>query len=639
MKSKKIDLVISGLRYDNQTNIAEGILEAAAKDGCQLFIFTCDSWGYTSAHYNTGETNIFSLVTQVCHDGVIIDGDTLQNPYLVSRLAEDLTRSRIPTVSLNNRRRGLLFAGMDNAAGMAEVVDHLIRKHKCCRLAFITGPEGNEDSRERLEAFRHTLMENAVTLDPDLVYTGDYHPGSGEQAVDHWMSLGRESFPDAIVCANDEMAIGVCSRLKALGISVPGEVCVTGVDNTFSGRVQKPSLTTVERPEKELGAFAYRKLRSQITTGAETGDEYLPSRAIFRESCGCPEDNSHLLRKDAEAAAGERFVRAKMETTTMVEIIKSSAADFSGVDQYRSLYSYIIRYVEMLGLKDFCLCLMPDICTENESFSEDEAYREPGYHTETMRVPVAIRKGIIVPCGDISARDLLPSCFLEEAEGSYYVIMPLHFQDTCFGYAAMGNTPEVIRSEFLHLFILNICNALENIRKQTQLYGIVKKLDRLWIYDTMTGVMNRAGFFRHADELIRKASENGEKLGVMFADLDGLKGVNDRFGHNAGDDFIKASARLLKTFEDPETILMRYGGDEFVLMRRGMDEEKAEELKRQILERTEAVNASGNHAFRVSMSLGYVIAGPDEAFEIEAAIKAADDHMYLDKAGKRTGGR
>ena len=110
----------------------------------------------------------------------------------------------------------------------------------------------------------------------------------GARVASHLLAEGIR-LPRAIVCANDQTALGVMHALLQHGIDVPGEVAVTGFDDIPVARHLRPQLTTVRQPIAELGAMAFDLLRSMIAS-REPGqhDIVLPTRLMRRESCGCP---------------------------------------------------------------------------------------------------------------------------------------------------------------------------------------------------------------------------------------------------------------------------------------------------------------------------------------------------------------
>ena len=87
--------------------------------------------------------------------------------------------------------------------------------------------------------------------------------------------------------------------------------------------------------------------------------------------------------------------------------------------------------------------------------------------------------------------------------------------------------------------------------------AMVERLNRMWVYDTLTGIFNRAGFFKFSSAIVKEAQERGKPLFVLFLDLDGLKKVNDQYGHDEGDAYIKAMANVLNQVRKHGELLMR----------------------------------------------------------------------------------
>jgi len=101
--------------------------------------------------------------------------------------------------------------------------------------------------------------------------------------------MPRENLPDAIVSANDQMAIGVLKALARAGVRVPEEVAVVGFDDIFPGSLCDPPLTTVHQPMRTLGERACARLLERITSpGLSPTVELLATELVLRSSCGCP---------------------------------------------------------------------------------------------------------------------------------------------------------------------------------------------------------------------------------------------------------------------------------------------------------------------------------------------------------------
>jgi LacI family transcriptional regulator len=174
----------------------------------------------------------------------------------------------------------------DNAAGIGALAGHLIETHGHRDLCFVAGPADSPDARERLTAFRRAAAARAGCR-VGRVLAGDFSEASGAAAARNL--LARGPLPDAIACANDQMAIGVLAELRRAEVRVPEDVAVTGFDDIYASRILSPALTTVSQPLRELGRRAARRLRARIEDRRLAPQaEILPTRLIIRASCGCP---------------------------------------------------------------------------------------------------------------------------------------------------------------------------------------------------------------------------------------------------------------------------------------------------------------------------------------------------------------
>ncbi|HEY0719493.1 MAG TPA: LacI family DNA-binding transcriptional regulator [Streptosporangiaceae bacterium] len=175
---------------------------------------------------------------------------------------------------------------VDNPAGMRALATHLTTVHGYRRLGFVGGPRDAPDAMERLAAFA-TAVRGVPGGTVDVVPGGDFSEASGRTAAR--VLLGREAIPEAVACANDQMAIGVMRELQRSGLDVPGDVAVAGFDNIYPGRVVEPALTTVGQPVRELGVRAAARLMGRIEGSTEPPHaETLPTELVIRRSCGCP---------------------------------------------------------------------------------------------------------------------------------------------------------------------------------------------------------------------------------------------------------------------------------------------------------------------------------------------------------------
>ncbi|MDH5395128.1 MAG: GGDEF domain-containing protein [Gammaproteobacteria bacterium] len=161
-----------------------------------------------------------------------------------------------------------------------------------------------------------------------------------------------------------------------------------------------------------------------------------------------------------------------------------------------------------------------------------------------------------------------------------------------------------------------------------------KELENLSMQDMLTGLYNQRAFFENLRREISTAERYKESLVLCYFDLNGFKAINDKKGHQAGDDLLTLVGKIVKASLRDADIGCRYGGDEFALILPRSSVESAETLTKRLIENFEAENMLG-----VSFSMGIAATGPDDFVSHEVLLKTADTEMYKakEKAKKRRG--
>jgi LacI family transcriptional regulator len=257
-------------RYVDQ--VIRGAERAATSVGLAVLI--------AATHCVLGRELAFSVAGKT--DGLVVMARSLSEQDIAA-----LSRS-VPVVVLANRyiSDGPDFVGADNRGGCRKITTHLIDIHGYTDLAFVAGPPDSPDSGERFAGFCEALHQANLPVPGEPAATGGFTEAGGRQAVATLLSEGRS--PRAIVCGNDEMAIGALAALRAKRLRVPADVAVTGFDNIATTRHVRPALTTVRQPMRELGERAVGMLLARIADPAAPRlSAVLPTEAVIRRSCGC----------------------------------------------------------------------------------------------------------------------------------------------------------------------------------------------------------------------------------------------------------------------------------------------------------------------------------------------------------------
>ncbi len=214
-------------------------------------------------------------------DGLILH-DRMLSAVGIARLAD-----MVPVVTLaGSPTSASMNVRCDNESGIRELVRHLVTKHGYRSLGYVSGRADSPDNRTRSRAFETEAAAAGADCDTGPSWQGNYSAAGGASVIESLLNA-KKKLPRAILCANDQTALGVIHALAQRGIRVPQDVAITGFDDVPVARHLHPPLTTVRQPMEELGAKAFEILYARISEAGGKPDTVLPVELVVRESCGC----------------------------------------------------------------------------------------------------------------------------------------------------------------------------------------------------------------------------------------------------------------------------------------------------------------------------------------------------------------
>jgi PAS domain S-box-containing protein len=281
------------------TILWHGVMDATQEEDANLICFPGGDLNAARYLFEAQANAIYDLASAENVDGLVISGSALSSFVGLEGLSAFCDRYRpLPMATISAALEGIPSVLVDNYQGVRDVMAHLIEVHGCRQVAFIPGPADNAEAQERYRAYGDALRKYGRPFDPDLVAPpGDWNPLSGRDAV-HILLDQRQAKFDALVAANDGMAIGALEALQARGIVVPEDVIVTGFNDSEEVRFAMPPCTTVRQPSHDQVKQATKMVLAQLRGDMVPMRETLPTRLVVRQSCGC------LDPKVAQAAAG-----------------------------------------------------------------------------------------------------------------------------------------------------------------------------------------------------------------------------------------------------------------------------------------------------------------------------------------------
>ncbi len=627
---RNIAVIVAGIDEEYQNSIIEGIIDCAKVYHANISCFASFSGVIASSRYDIGEYNIYELINLKKFDAVILMTNTISNPEEKEKIIRKVKKSGLPTVVLDGEEDPDFYhVRINNKKAMREMIQHVIEVHHAKQICCVAGPQANPEARERYQAFCDVMQENHLEIGENQVYFGDFRAVDGKKAIETFMAAGMP-VPDAIVCANDAMALAVVAELEKHDYSVPDDIIVTGFDNTYNARHYCPSLTTVSRPLNDAGYRACEMLL-HVLMGEETEHcKILDAEPVFTESCGCCTDISRNIRQYKKST-----FQLIDDCRNDISLLNRMTTELAESETIAENFEVISHFINEIDCEKYCICL----CSEWEGVYHDvlgqkeEAYQIYGY-TRNMSAPLIWDKGEIRSVANFHSEDMFPE--QPKTGGNISYFLPLHFRERCLGYYVITNGDFPIKSMLCHSLMLNISNSIENIRKLIHLGNVIHELDVLYTTDPMCGIANRNGFIRMADKIMKDAKKTKTSVLISFIDMDGLKMINDNYGHKEGDFALQRLAIAIQDCCNEDKICARFGGDEFIIFGGNAHEADVEPMEGMLIKRISDINHVISKPYIIDASIGMMVTKVSEEDTLFGLISEADSLMYEQKKRKKT---
>ena len=634
MERKKIAVFISALYEDMVSETVAGLLKAAEEENVKIILFTSFADNHTSRtydryqDYDTGDFVVYLLPDMKEYDG-LISFDT----YMTGSFIEPIDRLKkavhCPVVTLGTVKEGTVSIINDQERSFSEVIEHLIDFHGCKDIIHIAGPVERSFCMERIDIYKKVMAEHDLPCGEDRFYYGTLRPECGEDIVPQiladYAAKGKKKLPDAIVCVNDYTAIGVIQALENLGFRVPDDVIVTGYDDILRAQFNEPSITTSAQPFFRVGQTGMEELM-KILHGKEVKPvTAVPGVLCRRQSCGCERMNVYkkdMVRDDYI----QRVTNLESLTLSNTNLVLGGAVGETAEEIYQEIEDGCLRET---GFKDAVLCLI-DGWEQRKLIQHRYTLKE-----ETFNVVCGFWNGKPVKRQRMRTGQLLPDEMMDDDKP--YYIFPVHHMQYFLGYFIVN--PELKGMEQLHIksWLVSISTVLVNWFFRNQLKDTVDELEVLYQTDMLTGLYNRRGYYRFFESYYEECRSAGTELAVFLIDMNGMKKINDRYGHAEGDFCLCTIAEAMQKSATQEEICIRTGGDEFVVLAKHYDQQKEQQFMRSVRNHIDQALRRAGKSYRFSISIGCCRSVPNPAdttsiqSEAEQYLRNADQTMYEEK--------
>ncbi|MBR3280055.1 MAG: EAL domain-containing protein [Lachnospiraceae bacterium] len=551
---KRIAILVAQADEYYQAQFIEGFIGRAFEHNSDVLVFGSYLKYQNNMGREVGETSIFSLVPYEQFDAIAVMADTLQSPGLSESLEEIIhQRCKCPVVFIDKESKYFPSVFPNHYGAVKQLINHLIEDHGYTDIAYLTGKAWHHYSKQRLQAFMDSMSEHGLTVGRDRVFYGDFWYTSGENLGERLVRKGGK-LPQAIACANDCMAIGLCKALEAGGIRVPGDIAVAGYDSTEEGRYSPKPVTSLKIPARSMGAYALDEL-FDLMEGRETAPFEDYGEFFCGRTCGCSEDKVQYetkLRKEWDTDTSHNSVFSSFNHLDEDMIIQN---DFDGL--MKTTFSYVFQ---IRDFESFSLCLNDNWqmkakslsgSIEDSRISPERLSDRDKFYTRKMMHVIACRSEELgqdrISDDVYFDRDvLIPRLDSERVKPEAFFFTPMHFEESTFGYAVLSYTEPKCYKRSYRFWLHSIMRGLENFRRYDELVSINKKLESSLVRDPLTGIFNYNGFLQQTeDTIIMSPLREGEKIGVLAIDIKNLSKINNDDGRIAGDNAIISVGRFM----------------------------------------------------------------------------------------------
>ncbi|MBQ2083229.1 MAG: EAL domain-containing protein [Lachnospiraceae bacterium] len=435
-KTKRAAVLAGQCDEEYQNNFLKGFLKEAFSREFEVCVFSMNRKYMDTPPREASEAHIFDLFVPEDFDAIVFLRDSVQTPGVADMLEEKIHASfKGPVLVIDIKSRYFPSILTDGFEPCYRLVSHLIEDHGFTDIAYITGKRWHEHSIMRLDAYKKAMADHGLKVSEDRIIYGDFWYTSGEVAVDQFLT-GR-GLPQAVACANDPMAIGLCKALERRGFIVGKDIAVVGFDSCEDGRKSPKPLTSCILPAGENGKYTAEYIDDALM-GRQI-KKYSAKAEFFRgESCGC---KCSMLSE--EASIRKEILRSSWDTEIMKEGFNSAYNNMINnilhESELASFLNLVYSYVYQLGdIDNFSLCLC-DHWKDVES-NPDVVPDEVGMTKRIVRAVSYGNDGSPNKTGteEIFDRRMLVPQLKRRGKPRAFFFTPLYDENRVFGYGVIS---------------------------------------------------------------------------------------------------------------------------------------------------------------------------------------------------------
>lgn len=403
----RIGLFLNLLDEEYQISVYKGIVKKAKELGIEIICFQQDNKNMSMEELVSQfpKKNFFNV------DGIILLTSVITDNFAFS-IKEDLQKywENIPVISVGQKIKNVPSLMIETDESMKELVEHLVLKHNYRKFLYISGSPKHHDAILREQIFKKTLDAYEPWFS-DLQYTikyGLFLEHVAIQALEEYLKENDNNLPDVVVCANDNMALGIYKFFKMNSERLNMKECaVTGFDDVPQAKFEIPALTTIHQPLEEIGEKSLELIKEFVEKKSVSDETFIESKVMYRNSCGC---NSDLLKQTEDILIEQnknndmqkflKHIQSKyVRSENILRIVNRIAQQMNNISSIDGLNYVISGNIAQLEVTSFCILKFKDYDLK-KSVKNNQLYVHPVYVKRNNNEFFDFSKGKIITFGE-----------------------------------------------------------------------------------------------------------------------------------------------------------------------------------------------------------------------------------------------
>ena len=648
-KRKRIAVMVDYLTSEYSEELLAGVSKCCEENDVDLLNLVCGELRHHGKDASYQYVSVTSLVRKNLVDGVIFTSGTQMHNVSLDFFIDYVNQFDIPaTVNVSSLLPGIHSVVADGTKSFADLVEYLINHQKSNKILFMGVNSTSAEVVERTKAFYEVvekcniLKENVVQLNARFDYP------SAMELLNQYYKENKSFDFDTIIALNDDMAFACIDFCQNIGLSVPNDVVVSGFDDLPRSSFSHLPLTTINQNLRLQGYTAAQMVIDLIDGKDVPYENHIPANVVLRESTNrifysrTLVNNEFfnieldlLLQKNKKYSVYEWFVKRNQ--------LYDATKFYTDIEQNMSLAQLkkiLNRALPRFDIKKIVIVMYETTVEKSMPFDyfdlPSKATVLTAYDKDSDYV-----LDIYDESYSFNPQESLVPTELEQYINKDMVCISLFKGTTQYGYMIFNKgTADMTVYDIL---AKSVSSLLASVFSYTVAQNEQQKWRERWIKtdlmastDELTGIKNRRYFFDIGTTTMTFAETVRQEGLVIFCDMDGLKKINDTYGHDVGDNAIKSEAQILVKNFRTNDVVARIAGDEFAIICHGITLVDFNRIKKNIEKDCEKWTLENNAPFKLSISMGaQVYPSPDVGYDLEKLLSLADKTLYEVKKAKK----